>query len=66
MPAWLRAFHPADWGANADADRDSLEMYEARRRYNTACGDWCRAHDVDPLAVIRQGRQDRHLAGGAS
>lgn len=66
MPAWLRCFDPAEWGAGPDAHRDSLEMYEARKRYNTACSDWCQEHGVNPLAVIRQRRQDRHLADGAS
>jgi hypothetical protein len=57
MPARLRAFDPAEWGATADADDDWLR--EARYRQTTAWPDWCRENHVSPLDVLLERRRNR-------
>lgn len=62
MPARLRAFDPAEWGAERDAP--VAELYAARRRYTAAWLDWCHEHDVDWLDVVRQRVNDRRWGVG--
>ena len=62
MPARLRCFDPADWGARPDASQD--ELRKARDRQSTALLAWCREHDVSPLAALLQRRNDSRRAEG--
>jgi hypothetical protein len=61
MPASLRRFDPAEWGATGDAS--SEEISAARDVFIEAWLTWCHRHSVSPLAVLLEERRVRDKLG---
>lgn len=57
MPAKLRCFDPADWGA--DADSSEHELSEAMTRFAKESLVWWLEFEVSPLDVLLEQRRIR-------
>jgi len=61
LPARLRSFDPVGWAEPDDPDDGG---WSARRRWGAARVEWCLARGADPLAMLRQGINDRRRGDG--